>query len=173
MSSRKREFALLGAGIHLALDAIRGHKMRSFLTVLGVIIGTGTIIGVGSILTGFDSAVTGVISSFGTDSIIVTRWQAGVHVGGRDPEMEKRKYLTIEDARAITERCPLVKGVGPYLFASGQWGFIHRVHYKGNDVYQPQIGGTIASYVASGLAEMKFGRFFTDFEDQNPMPVVR
>ena len=172
MSRREREFALLGAGIQLALDAIRGHKMRSFLTVLGVIIGTGTIIGVGSILTGFDSAVTGVISSFGTDSIIVTRWQAGVHVGGRDPEMEKRKYLTIEDARAITERCPLVKGVGPYLFASGQWDFIHRVHYKGNDVYQPQIGGTVAGYVANGMAEMKFGRFFSEFEDQHRMPVV-
>ena len=115
MSRRKREFALLGAGIQLALDAMRGHKMRSFLTVLGVIIGTGTIIGVGSIMTGFDSAVTGMVSSFGTDSIIVTRWQAGVHIGGRDPEMEKRKYLTIEDARAIAERCPSVKGVSPYL----------------------------------------------------------
>ena len=165
MSRRKREFALLGAGIQLALDAIRGHKMRSFLTVLGVIIGTGTIIGVGSILTGFDSAVTGVVSSFGTDSIIVTRWQAGFHIGVPDFEMEKRKYLTIEDARAIAERCPSVKGVSPYLFASGQWDFIHRVHYKGNDVYQPQIGGTVAGYVANGMAEMKFGRFFSDFED--------
>jgi putative ABC transport system permease protein len=172
MDGRKRELALLGAGIHLALDAIRGHKMRSFLTVLGVIIGTGTIIGVGSILTGFDSAVTGIISSFGTDSIIVTRFPAGVHIGPRDPEMEKRKFLTIEDAHAIAERCPSVKGVGPYLYPSGQWDFIHRVHYKGNDVYQPQIGGTIASYVASGMAEMKYGRFFSEFEDQHRMPVV-
>src|ERR1039458_1354728 len=152
MSSRKREFALLGAGIQLALDAIRGHKMRSFLTVLGVIIGTGTIIGVGSILTGFDSAVTGAGSSFGTASIIVTRWQAGFHIGVPDFEMEKRKYLTIEDARAIAERCPSVKSVSPYLYPSGQWDFIHRVHYKGNDVYQPQIGGTVAGYVGSGMA---------------------
>ncbi|MGD0579445.1 MAG: ABC transporter permease [Bryobacteraceae bacterium] len=170
MSRRKREFALLGAGIMLAWDAVRGHKMRSFLTVLGVIIGTGTIIGVGSILTGFDAAVTGIISSFGTDSIIVTRWPTGVQFGPGDPEVEKRKPLTIEDARAIMERCPSVKGVGPYLIAP--WNYIHRVHYKSNDVYQPEIGGTTEGYVASGQAEMRFGRFFSEFEDQHRAPVV-
>ena len=42
----------------LAFDTIRTHKLRSMLTMLGVIIGTGTIIGVGAILTGFDGAVT-------------------------------------------------------------------------------------------------------------------
>ena len=170
MSNRKREWALLGSGVKLAWDAVRGHKMRSFLTVLGVIIGTSTIIGVGSILTGFDSAVTGTISTFGTDSIIVTRWQAGVHIGGFDPEEERRKPLTIEDARAIMERCPSVKGVGPYLI--GSWNYIHRVHYKSNDVYQPNIGGTTTGYVASGQAEMQYGRFFSEFEDQHRAAVV-
>jgi len=50
MSRHKKNWLLIAAGVGLAMDAIRGHKMRSFLTVLGVIIGTGTIIGVGSIL---------------------------------------------------------------------------------------------------------------------------
>ena len=51
----------LTSAIGLALDTVREHKMRSFLTVLGVIIGTGTIIAVGSIIAGLDGAVTGVI----------------------------------------------------------------------------------------------------------------
>ena len=54
----------------LAWDTIRSHKLRAFLTVLGVIIGTGTIIGVSAILTGFDASITGVLSSFGPNSII-------------------------------------------------------------------------------------------------------
>jgi len=56
----------------LALDTIRAHKLRSLLTMLGVIIGTGTIIGVGSILTGFDGAVTNVLKSVGPNTIIVS-----------------------------------------------------------------------------------------------------
>ena len=106
MSKHKQNWLLIAAGINLALDAIRGHKMRSFLTVLGVIIGTGTIIGVGSILTGFDGAVTSAIQSFGADSIIVFKWQAGISFGRRPAEERRRKPLTYENAVAIRERCP-------------------------------------------------------------------
>ncbi len=169
MQNYLRELALLYAGIQLAWDAVRGHKMRSFLTVLGVIIGTGAIIGVGSILTGFDSAVSDAIKGFGTDTIIVTRWEAGVHFGNSSSEEEKRKPITYENGLAIAERCPSVDSVGPYLFAN--WG-IHRVKYKGNDVYQARIGGTTEGYVASGQADMKFGRFFSEFENQHRVPVV-
>ncbi len=49
-----------GPNVTLAFAAIREHKLRALLTVLGVIIGTGTVIGVGSILTGLDGAVTAV-----------------------------------------------------------------------------------------------------------------
>jgi putative ABC transport system permease protein len=168
MQNYLRELALLYAGIQLAWDAIRGHKMRSFLTVLGVIIGTGAIIGVGSILTGFDSAVSDAIKSFGTDTIIVTRWEEGVHFNS-SAEEEKRKPITYENARAIAERCPSVDSVGPYLFAN--WG-IHRVKYKSNDVYQARIGGTTEGYVSSGQADMRFGRFFSEFENQHRVPVV-
>ncbi len=60
----------LSSAIGLALATVREHKMRSFLTVLGVIIGTGTIIGVGSIIAGLDGAVTDVLRSFGTNTAI-------------------------------------------------------------------------------------------------------
>ena len=49
-------FSIL-AGVRLALDTVRAHKLRSFLTVLGVIIGTGAVIGVGSIIAGLDGAI--------------------------------------------------------------------------------------------------------------------
>jgi putative ABC transport system permease protein len=162
-------FALILAGVGLAWDAIRGHKMRSFLTVLGVIIGTGTIIGVGSILTGFDGAVTNAIKGFGTDSVMVFKWQAGIRFGRRSREEWQRKPLTYENAIAIRERCPSVKGVSPYLFPGR--GF-HKAHYKGNDVLQLNLGGTDENYVAGGNAEMKTGRFFSGFENVHKEPVV-
>jgi putative ABC transport system permease protein len=164
-----RNWMLFKSGVGLAMDAIRGHKMRAFLTVLGVIIGTGTIIGVGSILTGFDGAVANVIKSFGTETIIATKWPSGIHFGPMTPEQRRRKPLTYENAVAIRERCPSVAHVSPYTFPDR--GF-HKVRYKGNDVVNPDLGGTDESYATSGQADMASGRFFTEFENLRRVPVV-
>jgi putative ABC transport system permease protein len=162
---------LLVSVIGLALATLRENKVRSFLTVLGVIIGTGTIIAVGSILAGLDGAVTGVIRSFGTNTAIVFKMRMGPGAAGRSPEERNRKPLTYEDAVAIGERCPSVEHVSPYLFPSGN-NFLTRARYKGNDYLGPQVGGTDDGYLNSGQAEMKFGRFFTDTENTHHMPVV-
>jgi putative ABC transport system permease protein len=153
------------AGIRLALTTVREHKMRSFLTVLGVIIGTGAVIGVGSIIAGLDGAITGLIRTFGPETIIVTKTTA---MGNATREERARKPLTLANARAIEERCPSVAHVSPYLFPPNG---IHSARYGGNDVYQIQMGGTEESYAAGGTT-MKFGRFFTDTENSHHMPVV-
>ena len=61
-------------GAKLAMDTIRAHKLRSILTILGVIIGTSTVIGVGSIIAGLDGAISGQLQSFGAENLIVTKW---------------------------------------------------------------------------------------------------
>jgi putative ABC transport system permease protein len=156
----------LSSGIGLALATIREHKLRSFLTVLGVIIGTGAVIGVGSIIAGLDGAITGMLRSFGPDTLIVLKGRA---LGDWTPEEMRRKPLTLENARAIQERCPSVEHVSPYLFPS--WNQIHRARYGGNDIYRIEIGGTEESYAAGGTV-MLAGRFFTDTESRHRMPVV-
>src|SRR5579864_7773010 len=93
------------AGIMLALNTTREHKMRSFLTVLGVIIGTGAVIGVGSTIAGLDGAITGLLRSFGPTTIIVTKTAA---MGNATRAERARRPLTLQNARAIEERCPAV-----------------------------------------------------------------
>jgi putative ABC transport system permease protein len=161
----------LGSAIGLALNTVREHKMRSFLTVLGVIIGTGTIIGVGSIIAGLDGAITNVLRSFGTNTAVVFKFP---FLSAVTDEEVRRKSLTYEDAVAIAERCPSVTHVSPYLFPNsfGTGPQINIARYKGQELYQPDIGGTEESYVAGGSAEMSEGRFFTDVENQHHMPVV-
>jgi putative ABC transport system permease protein len=161
----------LGSAIGLALNTVREHKMRSFLTVLGVIIGTGTIIGVGSIIAGLDGAITNVLRSFGTNTAVVFKFP---FLSAVTDEEVRRKSLTYEDAVAIAERCPSVQHVSPYLFPNtfGTGPQINIARYKGQELYQPDIGGTEESYVAGGSAEMSEGRFFTDAENQHHMPVV-
>jgi putative ABC transport system permease protein len=159
------------ASTHLALGTMRAHKLRTFLTVLGVIIGTGTIIGVGSIIAGLDGAITNIIRSFGPDTLLVFKIR-GMRFGDLTSEERLRKPITYENAVAVSERCPSVRHVSPYLLPSLDFRTIFRAKYKGNEVYQIRLGGTEESYAAGGQAEMKYGRFFTDTESRHRMPVV-
>jgi putative ABC transport system permease protein len=152
----------------MALGTIREHKLRSFLTVLGVIIGTGTVIGVGSIIAGLDGSITGIIRSFGANTIIVLKISGGFAFN-RDPEEWKRKPLTLENARAIAERCPSVEHVSPYIWP--EWRGISRARYRNNDIYNFEMGGTEEGYAYSGTT-MLHGRFFTDLENHRRMPVA-
>jgi putative ABC transport system permease protein len=156
--------------IRLALSTIRENKARAFLTILGVIIGTGTIIGVGSILAGLDGAVTGAIRSMGSNTAIVFKMQLGAGFNGRTPEERQRKPITYENAVAIQERCPSVEHVSPYLLPP-QMG-ITQARYKGNDYTNPQIIGTDADYSQSGQVDLRTGRFFTENEDQHRFAVA-
>ena len=145
----------------LALQTIRSHKLRSFLTILGVIVGTGTIIGVGAILTGFDSNIAGVLRSFGPNSIIVFRFPVGFRVTELTPEERTRKNLTYENAVDIRERCPSVADVSPMLFPNRD---LINAHYKSNEIYDVNLFGVEEAYARQGQADMHLGRFFTDAE---------
>ncbi len=159
---------LLLSVIGLALATLRENKIRSFLTLLGVMIGTGTIIGVGSILTGLDGAVTGAIRSLGTNTAIVMKIGPSFG-GGRTPEQRMRRPLTYENVVAIEERCPSVEHVSPILQPPNG---VFRARYKGNDAFQLQMFGTSEYYATAGQADMMAGRFFTDAEDRHRMSVA-
>ncbi|MBV8068418.1 MAG: ABC transporter permease [Acidobacteriaceae bacterium] len=152
----------------LAFDTIRAHKLRSLLTMLGVIIGTGTIIGVGSILTGFDGAVTNVFKSFGPNAIIVSRERA-FRTTDLTAEERARRQLTYENVEAIRKECQACARVSALLWPNH--GPIV-TKYKGNAVYQSQVRGVEESYAQTGQIDMNEGRFFTSFEDRHRAPVA-
>ncbi len=158
----------------LALNTIREHKMRAFLTVLGVIIGTGTIIGVGSIIAGLDGAISGIFKSFGPNTVIVFKFPIGFAGGRRTPEEIQRKPLSFEDAQAISERCPSVAHVSAFLFPPINFDGpnIRSARYKGNEMDNVNLNGTEESYIAGGYSEMLEGRFFTDVESRHHLPVA-
>lgn len=157
----------------MALTTIREHKLRSFLTVLGVIIGTGTVIAVGSLITGVDAAIANIMASMGPDTAMVFKFNIGFR-GAMTPDEWKRKPLTWENAQALRERCPSLLHVSPYLFSPNTFGGRgqDRVKYKGEEVYRIQLAGTEESYAVGGTEKMLFGRFFTDEESRRRRPVV-
>jgi putative ABC transport system permease protein len=162
-------FVALRNNTLLALDTIREHKMRTFLTMLGVIIGTGTIIGVGAILTGFDGAVTNVIRSLGPNSIIVSRTPA-FQTSDLTPEQRARKQLTYDDADTLRAECGNCTRVSAMMFPSGRYPIVTK--YKGNAIYQTQLRGVEESFAKMGQIDIAHGRFFTQVEDRHRTPVA-
>jgi putative ABC transport system permease protein len=137
--------------------------------VLGVIIGTGTIIGVSAILTGFDTTVTGVLRSFGPNSIIVFKFPVGFRVGNLSPEERTRKSLTYDNALHIKERCKSVQDVSAMLFANR--GLIN-ARFRGNDMYDVNLMGVDEAYANAGQVDIHLGRFLAEQESRNRMPVT-
>jgi putative ABC transport system permease protein len=160
------------SAISMAFATIREHKLRSFLTVLGVIIGTGTVIAVGSIITGVDGAIANIMASMGPDTAMVFKFNIGFR-GSMTPEEWKRKPLSWENVRAIRERCPTVRYVSPYLFSPNTFGGGRRdrVRYKGEEIYSINLAGVEEEFKESS-DRMIYGRFFTDEEDRRRRPIV-
>ena len=92
----------------MAFDNVRAHKFRSFLTVLGVVIGVWVVIVVASILTGLRNNVVTFVEEFGTNNIFAFHLTTGVQVGNRDRAEWKRKPLTVEDGDAIRAQASAV-----------------------------------------------------------------
>src|SRR2546421_8507837 len=98
--------------VKMALETIRTHKVRSFLTVLGVVIGTMVAILVASILLGVQKNVQDSLDEFGVDNIFILKFEPGIRFGRLSPEERARKPLTYEDGLAIKEELPAVKNPG-------------------------------------------------------------
>ena len=87
--------------VAMAMDSIRANKIRSVLTVLGVVIGVTTVIGMSSVISGLNTAISSQIEGLGSNLIFVSRFP--IAVGRMDAEIRSRKKLTLEDAEAIAE----------------------------------------------------------------------
>ena len=77
----------------MALQTLRANKLRSALTVVGVVIGVWTVMAIASIISGIDEAVKKAVESFGTRSIIISKFDPGIHVGRRSRE-ELEQFVT-------------------------------------------------------------------------------
>src|SRR5512132_1807206 len=97
--------------IVMAMGTLRGHKVRSFLTILGVIIGVMTVIVIASILTGMRQKIIDLVEEFGTDNIYAFHLTTGPSLGHRDRSEFQRKPLRIEDALAIKAGSDAVRDV--------------------------------------------------------------
>src|SRR5512132_3276675 len=95
---------LFGEIVTMAFDTVRTNKMRSALTVLGVVIGITSIVGMTAMIRGFDQSLRDMIGAIGPNTIFVQRFGVTSFASGAEfKELLKRPNITISDARAIEE----------------------------------------------------------------------
>ncbi len=102
--------------VRMALETVRSHKLRSLLTVLGVIIGVVTVIVIASILTGMRQSIVGLVQEYGTDNIYVFHLKTGFQ-GPPSREEWNREPLTAEDGEALKRGGSAIQDVGYQAFA--------------------------------------------------------
>ena len=111
---------LLGEIVGMSVDTLRTNKMRSALTVLGVVIGITSIVGMTSLLRGFEESVEALFKEMGPDTITIQKFGMVSMSSGRSfMEVIRRPNLTIADGRAIEREAPSVGIVDVWLGVTG------------------------------------------------------
>ncbi len=159
--------------ITMAFGTIRANKMRSLLTVLGIVIGITSMVGMTSLIRGFDESVKDAIRQMGPKTLYLVK--SGPMFGGdlkQFQEIMKRPNLTEADARALKEENETLQYVD-IVFGGGQPGSAQaRAFYKNLRTMNMPIVGTTARYLDVSADTVVAGRYFTEAEVQHRRNLV-
>lgn len=156
----------------MALETVRANKLRSLLTVLGVVIGITTVIAVASILVGVDRDIQSTLNNFGSNTLFIFKFQPGFNVGRRTAEERNRKPLTLEDVHAIREQCSAIQEVSTDVFPRvGTRRNPPVAKYQGREV-DVNYNGTLPAYEEVQNVQIAKGRFFNEAEDLHRSDVI-
>ena len=157
---------LFGEVVAMAFDTVRGSKMRSALTVLGVVIGITSIVGMTAMIRGFDQSLRQMIAAIGPNTIFVQRFGITSFAGGAEfKELMKRPNLSISDARALEEQADTIQFVDIQLGAGGP-PTQRRVFYGTQKTKALVVLGSTENFAEGTRIPMLGGRYFNGTEVQ-------
>lgn len=165
---------LSGETIRMALDTLRTNKLRSGLTILGIVIGVMTVIVISSVVTGLNNSVADLVESLGSNVLFVFRFP--VFTGRPTTEMLTRKQLTYDDSQAIGS-LPHVVAVAPILqfvdhTAPGGGIGSTAIRANGRSLQNTQLEGDTPDAETVNNMTMSAGRFFNANDLEHAANVV-
>ena len=166
---RTRSAPARGAGVWvtareafwIALEALRAHKLRSFLTLLGVVIATTTLIVVMSVVNGMNLYIADHIANLGANTFIVHqfKWAQGFEDYLR--ARRRNKPIRVEDFEFLKDN---LKGFRNIAAEAGCCPGDNDVRYQNNTMYDVDISGDTPGMIDIGQAKVELGRYFSDAE---------
>ncbi len=150
-----------------AAQTLIAHKLRTLLTLLSLIVGTGTIIAIASIIAGYDHAISEMYRAFGPTMIMAFKYK--LSAAGVSWDESRRRPLTLEQAGAIAAQCEVCREVSTIL-VSNNLSETFSGRHKGNELTGLLVNGVDELYQASG-AVLKSGRFVSATDNRHRLPV--
>ena len=156
----------------MALDSIAGHKFRSALTIIGIVVGIITAIVVASILTGMRQSIVSIVEEYGTNNIYAFHLSMGDGPPNRDER--NRKPLTDADADAIFAQSQAIEDIALTNPGIGNYGpsFDDNMTYKGRNYRWAQVDGVSTNYDQIVNLSIKEGRWLTEADDAQRRKVI-
>jgi putative ABC transport system permease protein len=148
-----------GENVRFALLAVRAHKLRAFLTVLGIVVGVATVIAMVSIVTGFNNNMVRNFQSFGATLVQFQKYETRFGPGHRDEAERRRRDLTYEDAVALKASVPEMRAVSPERYL---WNTDVHVKYRDSETTTPVVVGAAPDYSLANNHFVGYGRFVTE-----------
>jgi putative ABC transport system permease protein len=151
--------------LKMAYESVTSHKFRSFLTILGIVVGILTAIVVASILTGMRQSIVAIFEEYGSNNVYLFHLSTGFGPGNRDER--NRKPLTPDDANAILAQSSAVEDVATVAVNIGSWGsgFDDNMIYKDKNFRWAQTDGVTPNYAEIMNLSLRSGRWLTEMDN--------
>jgi putative ABC transport system permease protein len=156
----RRSYAAIWEAFLIAVDSIWTHKLRSVLTLLGIIIGVASVVTVGGAIEGLSSYVSDrVVSTFGSNAFIVARF-ARTNISSEDFEkiIKRNKSIYVEDMRAVEDKCDGCEAISTTMNATAD------AKRGSHTFYDASISGVSADLPKIQELELAEGRFVSSFD---------
>jgi putative ABC transport system permease protein len=165
--------SVAGENLSAALDTLRARKVRSALTILGVVIGVTSVIAVASIIDGLNGVIKERVSKLGSHTLFVTRIPATQGPGRLPQKIRIRKYLEDDDARYIEETCPTVAYATVFANRINLGEEVDELRYGDEHVERFLLRGTEPEYAqALPLFAIGEGRFISQYDEDHARSVI-
>ncbi|MFH2048059.1 MAG: ABC transporter permease [bacterium] len=158
MSKWTKTWAETKEGMRLALESVKSNKFRSVMTIIGVMIGVGAVILVNTIMDGFNEYAEASIDKIGSNVMYISKWEENTDFDNLTDKERRRKNITMKEALAIQEMCPLVKAVSPEKKA-----FNNIAKYGEKSIRNPDdLRGCWPTQTIVADREVAYGRFIDE-----------
>jgi putative ABC transport system permease protein len=166
MPRRSKSVAAFKEPTLIALDALRSHKLRSFLTLLGVILAVFTLLLVVSLVSGSNKYIADKVANFGANVFIVGQYPIVTSQEEFTKLQRRNRIVTLEDYEFVRDNMALAKNVG---FRQRR---VVKGKYKTKDMEEVTLMGVTANMGVIGLQEPEFGRYVTDADNEHRADVA-
>jgi putative ABC transport system permease protein len=158
--------------VRFARIALASHKLRSSLTVLGIVIGVTTVIAMVSIIEGFNNNIVKNFQAFGATLVQFQKFDPAFGPGDHDESQRQRKNLTYEDAVALKKQCPSMLAVSPERYTSEGDGPSLDLSYNGKEATPDLLAGVTEDYPIANNHQVGEGRYINEADVRRSAPVV-